>query len=457
MHRVILVSFSAILAATTFPPLGWWPIALVAWWPLWSGLSRAGGLYGFRLGLLHGMLLYAFTLAWFWNIFGVLACGLWLILAAFTGLVGAIFGSLTLHHHGKWWIPVLGALVWTGTEFFRSEWFTLSFPWITPGIAIGPTAMSPLLGVYSATYLLMFAACSLACGLRRQGGVAIIVLLALVVWRPKAPQHDKPETVRVAAVQGESLDYLSYLKMTRDSDITDAVIVWPEYAALYYAAPSTTPWGDAISLCKEKNLILVFGRLRHDTVGNPRKFNEALTIDSSGIVGNHVKNRPVHLMDDGEKGTTANPVETWAGKIATPICFDCDAQWVCRRMVANGAEWIAAPTMDALHWGKTQKMQHAELFRHRAAENGRWVVVAATSGLTQIIDPAGQQVLTLPWPEEGVLQGSIGRRSKLTVFTRGGWLFGPFCFVGMISTVILVFWHSIHRGKSGIRAMAGVQ
>jgi apolipoprotein N-acyltransferase len=433
-YRVLLVAGSAGLGALSFPPIGWWPLALIAWLPFWLGIHGAGGLHGFRLGLLHGMVLYGLTLAWFWNIFGALAMGLWLILAAFTGLAASIFGGVSARKPGIWWLPLLAATAWTGIEFFRSEWFHLSFPWITPGTAIGPTALSPLLGVYAASFLLMVSACGLACRRRWTGCLAMLLVLALVIWRPRAEDIGQGAVEQVVAVQGEALDFHSYLERTREDGVMSATVVWPEYAAMYFAGPTANPWGDAINLCKEKHLTLVFGTLRQDITGKPRKFNEALTVDASGVLGVHVKNRPVHLMDDGVKGKSTVPVATAAGYIATPICFDCDTQWVCRRMVANGAEWIAAPTMDALHWGASQRLQHAEMFRHRAAENGRWVVVAATSGLTQIIDPTGNRRAELPWPAEGVLHGSIARRTTFTPFTLGGWLFGPLCFAGMLAT-----------------------
>lgn len=437
-----MVAGSAGLAALAFPPAGWWPLALLAWWPFWVGIHGAGGLHGFRLGLLHGLLLYAFTLTWLWNIFGPLAMGLWLILAAFIGLAAALFGAVSAGKSAKWWLPVFAATSWTGIEFFRSEWFYLSFPWITPGTAIGPTALSPLSGVYSATFLIIFAACALACRQRLSGGVAILLLSALVLWRPVAEPCRTDDLVPVAAVQGESLDFLSYLEMTRDAGISSATVVWPEYAAMYFAGPSGNPWGEAIDLCKERNLIIVFGTLRHDFTSNPRKFNEAITVDATGVRGSHVKNRPVHLMNDGEKGVSTLPVTTGSGKLGTPICFDCDTQWVCRQMTGNGAEWIAAPTMDALHWGANQRLQHAELFRHRAAENDRWIVVAATSGLTRVIDSAGFVRAELPWPSEGVLRGNVGRRTNLTPFTRWGWLFGPLCFAGMLATTIAAWAQS---------------
>ena len=64
----------------------------------------------------------------------------------------------------------------------------------------------------------------------------------------------------------------------------------------------------------------------------------------------------------------------------------------------------------------------AELIRLRAAENGRWVVSAASSGVSQIVDPHGYVQASLPPMAEGVLTGRAGRVRGLTVYTRAGWL-----------------------------------
>lgn len=446
ISRYAFIFLSAILASLAFPPVGWWPLALVAWVPLWFALRQVTPRQGFYLGCGHGLVLYATSLLWLWNIFGPVAMALWMILAGFSALAAALYAGAARRWPDAWSLPLLSATIWTGIEFYRGEWFTLSFSWITPGLAIGPTSLTPWVGVTGMTFLIMWSAAGLASSHRRQRPVAfgvIALLLTLVVWRPPpVPSPDGERKVEVMAVQGESLDFYSYLELTKQSGFRSGTVVWPEYAALYFAGPSHRPWGEAEDLCRERDLTLVLGTVRHENPGRPgKKFNEALTIDSTGIIGAHVKNRPVHLMDDGEKGTTAMPVRSRAGLVGTPICFDCDAIAVIRRMTESGAEWIAAPTMDALHWGTTEHRQHAELFRHRAAENGRWIVVAATSGITQIIDPHGHRRAELAWPGEGVLRGTVERRNELTPFTRFGYLLGPILFWATLALALsLVFF-----------------
>lgn len=105
------------------------------------------------------------------------------------------------------------------------------------------------------------------------------------------------------------------------------------------------------------------------------------------------------------------------------------------------SEWFWL-SMDAAGWSVRQHWQHAEQFRHRAAENGRWMVVASSSGITQIIAADGARVSALAPMDPGELYGELGRSRELTPFTRGGWLFGPLCLAGALMLVLA-------RGFSG--------
>jgi apolipoprotein N-acyltransferase len=187
----------------------------------------------------------------------------------------------------------------------------------------------------------------------------------------------------------------------------------------------------------EQNVVLTLGT--QQKLDGDRHYNLALTLGPGGILGKHAKCHPVHFMNDGIPGTGAEPVATPFGKVGTPVCFDCDFSGTIRRMAAHGAEWFAVPSMDAEHWGKTQHLQHAELFRHRALENGRWMAVAATSGRTQVIDPHGVVRAALPLFGEGVLRSEVEGRRELTFYTRFGWL-APWLLCGVALAGIGVAW-----------------
>lgn len=155
----------------------------------------------------------------------------------------------------------------------------------------------------------------------------------------------------------------------------------------YDLQASKRDWKLVRDLCKERVITLTLGTQARSANGETWR-NIALTLDASGVLGEHTKVHTVHLFDDGTAGSTALPIETVHGKIGTPICFDCDYEGTVRRMTAAGAEMFIVPMMDAEKWTAREHEQHAELFCIRACENGRWMFVCGTSGVSQIIqDP----------------------------------------------------------------------
>lgn len=436
-RKVLLTILSSFLAILVFPPFQLFFLAPVAWIPLFLALKGASLRASFRIGLLHGFLCFAGTLCWMFVLFGTLAPVLWLMLACFTALFGVAFHFLEKFQlKGS---PLTLATLWTGIEYYRSELFILDFPWITPGTGLPPNLLTPVIGVYGVSFFLVLTGLLLIQQLdsrpeRPRWKPTAVFLLFWVLMGSQIPKIHKP-TYLVALIQNEEYLLDTHLEMSEPHAGNVDAIVWPEYAVAY--DPSVHPRGKEITeLLKENTQLLVLGG-RQDQEDSHE--NTSFTLGKEGLLGTHVKNHPVHLFDDGIAGTTAIPIDTPLGKVGTPICFDCDYQDVIRRMTANGAEFFLIPSLDAIAWTERQHLQHAELFRHRAAENGRWLAVAATSGQTQIISPSGHQTETLPLIEKGTLVGGITPRSTLTLFTMGGWLIGPICFsLTLLSIPLLV-------------------
>jgi len=421
-ERIALALGSAGLGVLAFPPIGWWPLALVAWALLLWGLRGAGARAGFYLGLLHGVLFYGASLSWLWNLFQQFAVMLWLILAAFTAVAGAVAGGVSRSYPRAVWLPWFVAAGFAALGFVRGEVYFLRFPWMTPGLALGPTWISPWIGVYGAGFLVLLAGSLVVFGGRRsQGfGMALTAVLAgLAVFRP-SPVIEAGQGVAVLAIQSEACDFETYRQMTAAEDFFGGIILWPEYAAPALRV-MPTDLAAAMALTNEREAVLVLGT--NFPLPNDRHHNEALTLEAGEERGSHFKNHTVHFFNDGVAGVEAVPVATRFGALGTPICFDCDYSDTVRRMTAAGASMFAVPSMDAAHWSARQHLQHAELFRHRALENGRWMAVCATSGVTQVIDPHGNRVASLPILEDGVLRGTVFPRERLTFYTKTGWRF----------------------------------
>jgi apolipoprotein N-acyltransferase len=227
--------------------------------------------------------------------------------------------------------------------------------------------------------------------------------------------------ISVAGLQLEGVSLDAYLTGTRQLPPAIRHVVWPEYALPFDLRANKRDLEIVRTLCQDRGITLTLGTQVRPGGGDAWR-NIALTLDPTGVLGEHTKVHTVHFFDDGTPGTTALPVQTTHGKVGTPICFDCDYEGVVRRMTTAGAEMFVVPTMDAESWSARQHDQHAELFRIRACENGRWMFVVATSGVSQLIDPHGQVHVRLAALAQGTISGIMKRETKLTFYTRFGWL-----------------------------------
>ena len=446
LPQLALTIISAVTLPLCFPPIGCSLLILLIYPTLLWITSKTSARRAFYLGFLHSILGYGASLFWLKEIFATAAIPLYAIMAVFTALF-CLFNNYYQRQPIHPLIRVLiAASLWTAIEYYRCEWFALRFPWITPGTAIGPTILSPIVGTYGATFVIIAAA---AAFLQRKtlplaAGLTIFVL-GIILIRP--PQIDVPNKDRIAVslIQSESSQLSIYVNMTREikADAPD-LIVWPEYAVAFDIRNSPRHLKTLTDLCAEMDATIVLGT---QTVPDPKEsvwFNTALTINKHGVLGDYYKARPVHFFDDGTPGTTFDPIQTHLGSIGTPICFDNDYTEVPRRIAANGAEFFVAPTFDAEGWTLTEHVQHALMYRLRAAETHRWYAVAASSGISQFIDPNGNVHRTIKPMYPGTETYHVARNTRQTFFVRVGWMLPWLC----IGTSVGLFIATAVKRKS---------
>lgn len=416
--RCLTAIFSGAAYAGAYPPVGWRWLVLPAVFGLIYSLRDQHGSRARLLGFLFGMTAFGLSLSWLWNLFGAVSIVLWVILAAFPALFGHMQG-LARHLTG-WKFAAFTALNWAGWEFIRAELFPLKFPWMTVGLAIGPNALLAWIGVYGVGMLVVLLLASF------RAVIPLCISAGLVTALYGAASLNRPINkldvdLPIAAIQLENTSVDRFIEVTRELPPEIRYVVWPEYALPYDVRKSEKEWSRLVELCRERDITLTVGTQSHAADGTSWR-NIALTLDASGELGEHNKIHTVHMFADGLPGKEAKPVNTSHGKVGTPICFDCDYEGVIRKMTAAGADFIAAPVMDAMSWSARQHDQHAELFRIRAAENRRWVFSSATSGVSQSIDPAGRVHVRLGAMEQGVMTSVIGKSDVLSPYTRFGWL-----------------------------------
>lgn len=429
--RCGMAIFSGAVYAAAFPPFGMRALIFPGIAGLLLALRGQTGTSARTIGFLHGMTVYAISLSWLHHIFGAMAVALWMVLAAFTALFAEMQGRAQILGWSGWKLAAFTAINWCGWEFIRAELFPLRFPWLTAGLAVGPNALLPGIGVYGVGCLVVLAAACFNLRMLRPA-TTILVVVMLTVFLPSrlpVPPADDAATLEVAGVQLENRSLTDFLAATRTMQPDVRHVVWPEGAVPFDIQANKRDWASLVKLCRERDITLTLGTQRRPGGGEKWR-NIALTLDPTATLGEHTKVHTVHFFDDGTPGTTALPVRTRHGKVGTPVCFDCDYEDVVRKMTSSGAEYFMVPLMDAESWSARQHDQHAELFRIRACENGRWMFACGTSGVSQIIDARGFVHSRLAAMEQGNLSGRLKRETSLTFYTRFGWLF-PWCALGL--------------------------
>jgi apolipoprotein N-acyltransferase len=109
-------------------------------------------------------------------------------------------------------------------------------------------------------------------------------------------------------------------------------------------------------------------------------------------------------------------------KAATLISWEVFFPRPVREGVAAGAELVINPTNGASYWLTLVQSQQVANSRLRAIESGRWVLQAAPTGFSAVVDPAGDVIARTAVSEERVLIETIQARSGDTIAQRTGLL-----------------------------------
>jgi len=418
LPRQLVPILGGVLYALSFPPHGWVPLVFVGLGMLVWSLRDVTITQAFRRGLIWGLACFGFGLSWLWNLFSIFSPVLWLVLAFFPACFAALTAFATSRGLRRWSLAAFIALAWCATEFIRCEIMPLRFPWMSAGLALEPWPLVSWIGVYGLGLVMMFA---ISGALHAGWRTAYLAPVVLMLWgfEPTVWYTASSRWYSVGAVQAETAPLSRYLELSEKTVGSAKLIVWPEYAVPKDVRASSD-LAAIQAFAAKRRAIIVFGT--QTGLGGDQWQNTALTVDGTRVLGEHGKHHTVHFFNDGETGPTMKAIDTPLGRMGTPVCFDCDFQDVVRHMTLDGAEFFAVPSMDAAHWGEKQHIQHAQLFRLRAAENRRPFIVAASSGVSQIINANGRSSQRIPQMVEDVLNGRIIPEKGLTFFTRWGWL-----------------------------------
>lgn len=483
--RIFLALVSGFGLALAFEPVAWpvlVPFAVTGFVLSTRGLS---GPRAFVPGLVFGVAFY-FTLIWWMRAVGTDAwIGLSSIEALFYGFLGSVTAILGRLRRWPLWI----AAAWVAMEAIRSTWPFSGMPWGRLSFAVVDTPVAEALAYVGSTgvsLLLALMATLLAWAIaararERLTALACLLAVAVLTLAPAlAPYTQTPESdVTVAAVQGDVPGPLGndilydFRQVTQNNvqatiDLADDVragsvprpdfVVWPENST------AVDPFNDAQTGERIRAASAAIGVpiLVGAIVDAGPKFvlNQGIVWNpGTGAADRYTKWHPVPYGEyipfrrffDGKnlgrlaliprdmlRGTRTTPLEIAGVRLADAICFDVGYDDGIYAQVADGAQLLAVQTSNATFIQTDQIDQQFAMSRLRAIETGRYVIVAATNGVSGIIAPDGSVLDRAEIRTQDVLVEKVGLDSSITPAVRIGSWSGRACVAVTLLGLLLV-------------------
>lgn len=457
--RLPVAVVAGVLQFLSFAPVGWWwtsPLGVAA---LVLAVRGESGRRAALLGLVCGWAFFLPLLHWL----SVLGPDAWLILAlVIAGWFAAMGYALMAVQHLRWWYLAVPA-VWVLQEWARSR-----FPW--GGLGWGRLAFgqpdSPLTGwvtlggAPALSFAVALSGCLLvvaASGARHAlvaGSAALALLVAGSLVDPHTGTSGEPAAARLAVVQGNTpkpgIDFLGrpLAVLTNHQRTTLALaaavdegteqapdaVIWPENSSDLDPIERADAGALIDAAARAVDAPILVGTVR-EVPGKPdRAANVGLVWEpGTGPTDAYVKQHPVPFGEflpfrsvltrvitrfdrvprDFIAGTESGVLDLGPARIADVICFEVSNDEIVRAGLRDGGRALVVQTNNATYAATAQPEQQFDISRLRARETGRTVLVAATTGVTAVIDPRGG-FTDLPQLEPGWINRSVALRDGPT-------------------------------------------
>ena len=478
--RYLLSLMAGALVTLGFSPYDVWPVPMLAIGTIFLLTRTLPVKAAVRCGLLFGVGMFGTGTSWIYvsiHEFGAAApplaallTGLFVLFIAALMVVPvfALYGWLNQRFAHRRWRPwqqaVLFSALWVLFEWARS-WLLTGFPWLLFGYTLIDTpfaALAPLTGVYGLSLLMVTTACLLFALViptrQRTSRTGNVVALAVSIacwglsWSLDAIEWTrKSSELSFSAVQGNIPQELkwdpefflstvnTYINLSEDF-WQQQLIIWPENAIplLYTQVPDLLAHLDAQA--SQQGSTLIFGMpvdeydsgkvFYHNSivaVGQGRgrydkqklvPFGEYLPIQwLRGLIG--FFDLPMSDFSAGDSGQTL--LEAGNVHIAPYICYEVVYPDFAAGLARQSGLLITISN-DTWFGKSIGPVQHFQMARMRALENGRQMIRATNDGITALIDQKGDVIATIPRFSSGVLSANAEVREGQTPFMRfGSW------------------------------------
>jgi apolipoprotein N-acyltransferase len=495
--RLLLAFASGLLLAYSFPHQAVPAFAFIALAPLLAAVvtARGGGEAAF-LGWMTGSIQWLITVPWVIVVmskYGGLpyatGVAIFVAMALVLGLYTALFALLVRRFRlGDPFLPwLLVPFAWTAVEYGRTYLLT-GFPWNLLSVAI--VDVRPLIqavrvaGPYAVGFVLVafsVVAAWIAVGRApstKRLAVGAIAVMSLVLWYVSGvllldfefENARKEEKYRAALLQPNITQEMRWtssmvfdifakmMKMTDDAIVAGApLIVWPESTVpLTFLSPDNPFYRDMVEeLSRKSGADIILGSVAEDARDPGAIWNAAYLVSNGEVGGRYDKIRLVpfgeyvplrKILVFAEKlvrevgefrfGESGEPLRGKAS-YGPAICYEIVYPRLTANQIRNGADVLVTITNDGWFGDTAAPYQHLNNARLRAIEGDRYLLRAATSGITALVDPTGKVVDQIGMNREGTIDAQFGRRSTLTPYVRFGDWFAILAVAAALLAAIL--------------------
>ena len=488
-----------MLLALSFPKFGDGMVAWVALAPLLVALAEAPSpAHGFRLGYVTGAISSLGLVYWtsivvvqFGGLARPIGIAVMVLLCLALALFPSVFGWMVARWrrtHGPAAV-LLAPVAWVATEILRAHTL-FDFSWCLLGYS--QHASLPIIQIarYGAVYGVSFVVAAVSSTLaflvveRRRGPRTFAVLgtaalLALVwmhgEWRlgQSVPEVGRLRVglVQASIAQDEKWDAAHawanvdrHLELTRRAAAAGArLVAWPESALPFLFDGEPVVAGQLRDLVRQSGLYLLFGNDDREDgadgrgriwVGakmlDPRgelvlryhkirlvPFGEYVPIQSVLTLGGRFSAKLVQAAGDFTPGEDYALGAVDGHPVAAFICYEAIFPDLVREFAARGAQLLVNITNDGWYGRTSAPYQHFAMAKFRAVENERYLVRAANTGISAVVDPRGRVVARTELFDRTVLVHDVPLLAGTTFYSRRGDVFAWGCLGAAVALLAL--------------------
>jgi len=477
---------SGLSAGLAFPKFNLSFLIWVSLIPLLFIISRRKPKQSFLSGWIAGLFFYGLLLYWipyvpahYGNLPFSLSLLIYLILIGFLALFWGFFAwcQARIAKYFPRQAFLIAPFLWVSLEYILTYILT-GFPWGLLGYAQAQNLpliqVASLTGVYGVSFLIVLTSASFVHSIIEKKRLPFFLVLVFVLvvhlWGLTLikPTSIKSAAFKAAVIQGNVSsdiywDFVSeeeverlfelHLRLSRQASEQGAkLIIWPEFSVpLCFSCPEVRykEFRQRLeSFVQETGITLLLGtNERTEGAGEPEFYNTALCLSPDLTITKYYK---MHLVPFGEytpykaifsfiQKVTHAIGEVTPGKehrlhrfqgfaFGSPICYEIIFPDLVRQFVQKGATFLATITNDGWYGTSSAPYQHFQIALFRAVENRRYLLRAATTGISGIIDPFGRVVKRSSLMTTDVLSSIIIPETKKTIYARWGDLW---CWVSL--------------------------